>query len=92
MKDTIVCRNGVTRKVKNLGWLLRNWQDVVKITVTEPETGAKPCHWDCILTAELRGGGYYKTGWADRGVCRDWLRRPVFKGAPLEWFGTEEKC
>lgn len=75
--------------IKNLGWLLRHWRDVKRFVVEEtnyPDMG------DCFLRAILRDGREYGTFWESRSVCREWLRRPVFRTAPLRWFGVDTEC
>lgn len=80
--------DGTVKPVKNLGWLLRNWQDVARIEIHQPD-----CHrfenWDVLMVAHLKDGRRYSTTWADAGVCRAWLNRPVFRGLPLNFIGEE---
>jgi hypothetical protein len=75
------------KTVKNLGWLLRHSKDVGSIYIHtlpgEPQ--------GCEMTVALPGMIYHTT-WASREVCRQWLRRPSFKGKFLSWFGNEELC
>lgn len=78
----------IVRTVKNLGWLRRNRKSVTSFEVFETPTG----RYDCIMIARLVGGRYYRTDWASREVCRAWLKRPIFKGCPLTWFGTQTEC
>lgn len=73
---TIFYPNGATKQVKNLGWLLRNWQQVHEISF-EFNTDDK---YDGKLIVLLTNGGKYITGFACLAVCFDWLNRPVFKG------------
>lgn len=73
------------KPVKNLGWLLRNWQLVKSFTVIphpEVSQGSQP---DAVLIAHLKGNGEYQTGFASREILKDWLNRPVFRGLPVEW-------
>jgi hypothetical protein len=83
ISPSTVTRSGKERKVKNLGWLLRNWKNIVRIHVS---TGKLlNASDDAYMWVEMRDGSTYETGWADRGVCWDWLDRPVLRGAPLDW-------
>lgn len=78
MKTIIQDAAGVTREVKNLGWLLRNWRSVRDFTF-ETEHSAS-CG---VLTAFLKDGGFYRTNFASTTVCFSFLRRPVFDGLEL---------
>ena len=63
------------RRVKNLGWLLRNWRNVRRFYRV-----------DSFLIAEIRGGdwsGFYCCDWASEAVMLDWLKRPVFRGVEI---------
>lgn len=85
----IINTDGSVKTVKNLGWLLKNWQIVESFEVF----GAESLRWqECVLVAHLKDGRKYSTNWASRMVCRDWLTRPVFRTLPLIWFGEETTC
>lgn len=73
---TVFYPNGVTKSVKNLGWLLRNWQQVHKIWFEVDSNNQN----DGNLNVLLRNGGIYSTEFASLTVCFNWLNRPVFKG------------
>lgn len=90
MERAMVCRDGIAKPVKNLGWLLRNWQKVERFVV-EPYQGETPV-CDAWLTAICRDGTTYRTPFASKEVLRDWLNRPVFRTLPLNWFGTDTAC
>lgn len=79
----VIRPDGQVRRVKNLGWLLRHWKEVNRIQVRENDNPDD----DAYLVAHMDDGSLYRTGWACRDVCFDWLRRPVFYGVPLDWFG-----
>lgn len=72
----------VVREVKNLGWLLRNWKDVQRITVEPLET---PLGGEARLTCYLNNGQRYLTDFASRCVLRRFLDRPVFRGLVVTW-------
>lgn len=65
--------------VRNLGWLLRNWQKVTAFHFDYQPSDS----WDGRLIAVLKCGGTYVTQYASLTVCFRWLNRPVFKGLPL---------
>lgn len=69
----IIKPDGTERRVKNLGWLLRHWRSVDRIVVRTTRT--QP---EAILTAHMRDGTRYITGWASLEVLVAWLHRPVF--------------
>lgn len=73
---TIFYPNGATKAVKNLGWLLRNWQGIHEISF-EVNTDDK---YDGKLIVLFKDGGKYVTDFASLTVCFDWLNRSVFKG------------
>ena len=75
------------REVKNLGWLLQNWQKIESFSVIKDEGGRS----DCTLTAATRDGRTYVTSFASANVLWDWLTRPVFVGLSVNWFGTDIK-
>lgn len=68
----VIRPDGSERKVKNLGWLLRHWRDVDRLTIKTFPTHA------AVLTAHMRDGTRYVTGWASTDVMVEWLHRPVF--------------
>jgi hypothetical protein len=80
----------VARQVQNLGWLIRHWKDVKSFDISEGPVASTS--WDAVMVAHLNNGGAYVTTWADKTVLRDWLHRPVFRGAPLNWFGQKTQC
>lgn len=76
------------RKVKNLGWLLRNWQVVLWLKVSPVPEGSSQ-NYDCVLEATIAGGRCFACTWASKDVLWTWLQRPVFFGVQLDWFGKE---
>lgn len=75
---------GAIRKVKNLGWLLRNYGEVASLEVVNGSDGN-----EAMLIAHLRDGGYYVTDYASRAVLSRWLNRSIFHGLTLHWYGAE---
>lgn len=86
MAATVTFPDKPPRTVKNLGWLLRHQKEVQGLYVTVP-VDAKST--ECTLIADLTGGGEYRTPFASRSILALWLRRPVFQGLPLVWFGEK---
>lgn len=77
----ITYQNGKQKQVKNLGWLLRNWQDVESFCFVYNPNTKTVC--DGELIAWLKNGVKYSTDFASFNVCVDWLDRPIFKGKEL---------
>ena len=76
------------KQVKNLGWLLRNWQQVKEFRVyTE---GLSNKHDDAVLTAEMHDGRIYETGFASGAILWSFLHRPVFYDLTVNWCGEEK--
>lgn len=89
----------VDRRVKNLGWLLKHWSDVVGFEIrhpayTEPGYCNRQHKTDtvCYMVAHLQDGRTFETNWADPSICRDWIRRPRFRGMDLIWYGERSSC
>ncbi len=89
----------VIRMVKDLGWLLKHNRDVSTVWVRHPaytEPGYRnrqePMPIVCYMVAYMRDGRTFETPWQDPTVCREWLRRPTFRGVPLSWYGEETSC
>ena len=78
----------LVRRLTNLGWLLRNWQQVTSFEVFRPSPGDSS---DIIMAALLRDGDFYVTTWASRSVMQNWLDRPVFQGVPVKWHVPTER-
>lgn len=72
---TVHSSEGVQKKVKNLGWLLRNAGNVKHFELTTKPTGSGH------MIAHLHDGGRYEIPWASHIMMRSWLNRPVFRGA-----------
>lgn len=73
--------DGTTRTVKNLGWLVRHWREVVSFTIDAPRID----NCDCLLRAHMSDGAEYSTDFASSNLLKDWLHRPVFRGRPVTW-------
>lgn len=65
--------------VKNLGWVLRNWE-----LVKEVEIAPSLDPWGCVFRAILKDGRTYISDFASLAVCVRWLDRPVFRGLHIK--------
>lgn len=79
MSATVTRHGQKPFEVKNLGWLLSNWQEVTAFHFDYRPEGMN----DGRLIAVLKCGGTYVSTFASLTVCFRWLNRPVFKGLPL---------
>lgn len=70
---------GAVRRVKNLGWLLRNWKSAESIEFFYAPSGA----WDGVLRVNLHDGRRFESEFASLSVCASWFGRPVFVGLPF---------
>lgn len=68
-----------TKQVKNLGWLLRNWQMVTRFDAIPSPNPTD----DIYLIAHLSDGRTYETGFASKTVMVNFLNRPIFAGLEL---------
>lgn len=67
------------RAVRNLGWILRNWKQVARITVEPKADGGAWVFW------YLHDGRRFVSDFASREVLRGFLDRPVFRGLVVTW-------
>lgn len=87
MSATVFVPGKWPRTVKNLGWLLKHWRDMPEFRVYDS------CYGSITLEARMqRTGTRYRTTFASLVVLWDSLDRPVFRGAPLNWYGTYTTC
>ena len=89
IQPTVTAPNGSTRAVRNLGWLLRNWKRVDRFEVAPCPPDGAPYPPDALLVAYCKDGTVYRTPYMSREVLAGWLNRPVFRGAPVNWYGTD---
>lgn len=75
------------REVKNLGWLLRHWQDVERFIVTKYE-GTAPVT-DARFVAKLRDGRSYMTDFGSALILWRFLHRRTFFTLPVKWFNRD---
>lgn len=74
--------NGATKKVKNLGWLLRNWRKIESFCFDYLPSKKTVC--DGNLIALLNDGSIYSTDFASFDVCVRFLNRSIFKGRQIQ--------
>ncbi len=72
------------KRVKNLGWLVRNWKSVTSFDVRRGYGS-----WDATLIAFIDNGNVYATPYASRYVLANFLDRSIFRGIPVLWLGTQ---
>lgn len=78
---TVTLPNGRVRKVKNLGWLLRNWKSVQHIGLYKPASiPLGPTDGSGFMMALMRDGSTYTSQWASLSLAYEWINRPVFRG------------
>lgn len=81
--------SGAIKRVKNLGWLIRNWKLVGKFEVIRDTEFPN----EAILIAFDRSNRLiYSSPFASLSICREWLHRPVFRTLPLLWLGKQTEC
>ena len=80
MNSIVLAPNKEPKSVKNLGWLLRHWQEVEKLGFNYYPENMN----DGELVAYLRGGKVYLTKFASLSVCWNWLDRPIFRGVKFK--------
>lgn len=84
-KCYVTTRDGKERVVKNLGYLLKRWQEVERIQLWTELCGQRvklpgSVFEGCLLVVHFRNGDTYSCPWADCEHCVSWLHRPVFYG------------
>ncbi len=84
---TIIRRNETSRQVKNLGWLIRYAGKVRALRVQVCRTSANGDSWGgCHMRVLFSDGTVYKTDWASRNLCYQWLHdRRSLRGVLLQW-------
>lgn len=75
----------LAKPVKNLGWLRRHWADVDHFRIVAGGASGRT-----HMFAILRDGRIFDTPWADAGVLREWIHRPIFRGVRVIWNGEEK--
>ena len=80
MPILINVKNGTSKEIKNLGWLLRNYAKVQRFEIVEL------LHKKCILTAYCDNDIQYECHFQCLFVCQNWLKnhKRIFNGLHLE--------
>lgn len=83
-------RNGVKKLIRNLGYLLRNWKEVVSISIDySPEVLyyedelVNRIKEPILLAVKFQNGSIYSIRWSSVTHCVNWFNRPVFKGLDI---------
>lgn len=76
---TVIYPNGKTKKVKNLGWLLKHAKSVETILINN-EIGD---NHTAIFEAQLLDGRTYQAKFQDKGICKDFAKKRVFWRATI---------
>lgn len=86
---SVVEKNGKTKTLKNLAWLLRHASSVESLEITS----RKDSHGvnEADLTAVLRDGSIYRSDFASFQVCIGFVHRVSFLGIPLTINGVKTK-
>jgi len=79
-------RQGKIKQVKNLGYLLKHWQEAEYIRFDSNTEGGG------YMLAVLKSDKIYSTAWASEGVFFAWIHRPVFRGLELIYNGIKITC
>lgn len=85
-RTTVVTPDGKVKYVKNLGWVIRNWSKIDRLTWETTGPGSSG-----VFRADMRDGSVYSTNYADFGVFRKFVNRPVFKGLDIYIDGKRYK-
>lgn len=76
---------GITRFVKNLGWLLHHKEEIISFQVyVNDESYAIITGCKAVLYARMNGRNF-RAEFQDVNVLREWLKRPSFKGLVCRW-------
>lgn len=86
----VIYSNGLSKDVKNLGWLIEHFSEVNNILVTEPSPEKKNDGWQAALVVDLAGGKCYSCLFGSIDVLWNWLMaKQWLQGVPLNWFGEK---
>lgn len=88
MPKVIYLDNGLVKEVKNLGWLIAHFSEVMDITVTDDVVALG--EWDCELIVKLTDNRLYKCKFGSRVILFNWLKtKQWLQGVNLSWFGKQ---
>jgi hypothetical protein len=87
----VVYPDGTVKKVKNLGYILRNWKQIEAIQVDNfvSEDTTRSMKPEAFMSVDFTDGRIYTTGFMSKAVLVEWLDRPVLRGLSIYWFGKE---
>lgn len=80
------------KRIKNLGWLLKNWQSVAQMRIllnAQTQLCELPEYpedkYPCLLEVRTWSGQVYSARWASNFLSHilGWLDRPVFRGLTI---------
>lgn len=75
----------IIKKVKNLGWVLRNWRKVKSLEFNLFSASLQhDTMVDGLFIANMEDGGIFKAGYASFAIFLGWIDRPVFRGLPIK--------
>jgi hypothetical protein len=88
--------NGRIREVKNLGWLLRNWQRIDRlewVSLNEVTREVLGLHHmtDGMFYAYMSDGSTYGTPYTSFEVWKGFINRPVLRDLPVTVNGITGK-
>lgn len=72
----VVSPDGTVKYVKNLGWILRQWKNIDRLT-WENQGGSG------VFRADMRDGSVYTTSYASFDVFLNFIDRPVMRGLTI---------
>lgn len=86
----VIYSNGLSKEVKNLGWLVAHFSEVVSITVTEPSDISRKDDWGALLIVKMAEKKEYRCLFGSTDVLWNWLmNKQWLQGVPLNWFGEK---
>lgn len=94
----ILNADGRVKTVKNLGWLLRNWQNIARLEwvdwaggkgLTTNHQNTYRLRYGGVFRAYMRDGRTFATAYASFDVWKGFINRPVFRGLKVTVNGIE---
>lgn len=78
----VISPDGKKKRVKNLGWLMRNWKGVAEFAAIRGNASLPES--EAFLIARMRDGSRFESDFASLDVMLGhFLDRPVFRGADI---------
>lgn len=92
MNGCNVYKSGQWVKVKNLGYLLRNWKQIKVFKIFLPDGYFDNKSDEALLVALFKDGRFFTTTFASYEVLSSrFLPRPVFYDLPVAFIGCKPK-